>query len=483
MKPIFFLLKGLLPAVVFSLILQVNAVSAEDKCAGQAGCRSGWVGLSTNDKSRISDFAENYKKFIAVSRTELTSVAEVLKLVKSAGFKPWPADEGKVVRGGRYYDVNRDRSIALIVVGDASPEEGLRIVGAHIDTPRLELKGRPLYGSGEFALFETSNHGGIVNFQWTNVPLALVGRIDKKDGSTVQVSVGLKPEDPVFIIPGLSPHVDKDLHTRTYRDAVALEELDPVVGHLPSPNGANVAGMVAGYLKLAYDIELADLVSAELALVPAHDPRDVGFDRALVGAYGQDDILSAYVAVRALLDAKTPKYTSVAWLVDNEEVGNVNNTGAASGYLKDLIRQIVAADAGDKYSELMLSRVMAKAKVVSADLNPGINPVWPSAWEEKNAPRLGYGVNLKLYGRGFNARSEYLAWFRNVLDQNNIPWQTATYKVGKAGGGTIGSDISDDNMDVIDIGIPLLSIHTPMSISSKVDIYNFYRTLGAFYAN
>jgi aspartyl aminopeptidase len=311
------------------------------------------------------------------------------------------------------------------------------------------------------------------------LPLALVGHVDKKDGTRVQVSVGLNEQDPIFIIPDLSPHVDHDYRERLNRDVILGEELDPLVGSI-ADDANSVANAVLAYLAGEYGIGEDDLVSAELVLVPAMAPRDVGFDRSLMAVYGQDDKLSSFTALRAVLEQNKPEYTSLAYLVDNEEVGNVNNTGANSTYLVDLISELIYRQRGSDYSDIDLRRALRRTKVVSSDVNPGIHPSYPTVWEVGNAPRLGHGVNLKLYGGGFNANSEFIAWNRAYLDDAGVAWQTATYK-GRASGGTIGRALSKDNMEVIDYGIPLLSIHSTYSVSSKVDVHMLYRAMGAFY--
>lgn len=439
---------------------------------------SSWLSLSDSEREEVERYATGYKDFLGRAKTELQFVAETIEWARAEGFEPLTNDS-ELTPGARFYDNNRDRAISLIVVGTDDFQDGFRVVGAHIDSPRLELKGRALYEKEGFALFQTNYHGGIKNYQWTSIPLALVGRIDKKDGTTETISVGNAPGEPVFIIPELSPHVDLDLRDRTSRDVIASEELDPIVGHIPGEDG--VKQLITDYLESAYGVEMDDFVSAELALVPAYAPRDVGFDRGLMAIYGQDDRASGYAALRAIMDLDTPAKTSIAFLVDNEEVGNVNNTGASSTYLVDLMGRLLYARLGDEYSEHFLRRARRATKAISSDVNPGINPIWPGVWESGNAPRLGHGVNLKLYGRGFNANSEYIAWIRNVLDEAGVPWQVATYKVGKGGGGTIGGEMSDENMEVIDFGIPILSIHSPYSVSSKVDVYWLYRALHAFY--
>jgi aspartyl aminopeptidase len=442
--------------------------------------RSSWLSLTGDDRSRIEEHARGYKSFMKVAKTELSFVREAVRILREAGFREL-GDDARLAPGGRFYDVNRDRTLSVVAIGKRPLREGFHVVGAHIDSPRLELKARPLYEKEGFALFQTNYHGGLKTYQWTNLPLALMGRVDLKDGRTVWISVGNEADDPTFVVPDLSPHVDQDLRERTQRDVIAYEELDPLTGHVPDAEGS-VRNAVAGYLKSAYGVELDDLVSAELALVPALEPRDVGFDRGLMAIYGQDDRLSGYAALRAILDTPSPEHTAIAYLVDNEEVGNVNNTGADSTYLVDLMGRLLYAEMGDEFQDHWLRRALRATRVVSSDVNPGIHPMWPSAWEETNAPRLGHGVNFKMYGRGFNANSEYTAWIRKVLDDAGVPWQTATYKVGRAGGGTIGGALSDDNMEVIDFGVPVLSIHTPYSVSSKVDVFDLYRGMRAFFA-
>ena len=437
-----------------------------------------WVDLSAKERREVLAFAEDYKEFMRHAKTELSFVTEAVGIARKAGFREL-SHNSNLKPGGRFYDINRDRAITLIVVGSSDFIEGFRVVGAHIDSPRLELKGRPLYEKEGFALFQTYRHGGIKNYQWVNLPLALVGHVDKKDGSRVQISVGLDPDEPILIIPDLSPHVDRDFRERMNRDVIGGEELDPIIASLPD-EAHSVSNAVLAYFTAEYDIEEGDLVSAELALVPAMPPRDVGFDRSLMAMYGQDDKLSSYAALRAILEQDKPNKTVLAFLVDNEEVGNVNNTGAKSSYLVDLMSELIYRQRGDAYSDHDLRKALRNTKVVSADVNPGIHPIWPEVWEAGNAPRLGFGVNLKLYGGGFNANSEFIAWTRAYFDDAGIAWQTATYK-GRASGGTIGNSLSKDNMEVIDYGVPVLSIHSTYAVSSKVDVHMFYRAMNAFY--
>ena len=467
-----FLILGVLGVVLTPL----RAISQEEE---EPPPQPAWAELSDNQRRAVLAFAEDYKDFMSRAKTEISFVSEAVQVARAAGFRELTPNSN-LRPGGRFYDINRDRTLTLIVVGKNEFTDGFRVVGAHIDSPRLELKGRPLYEQEGFALFQTYRHGGIKNYQWVNLPLALVGHIDKKDGTRVDVSIGLDPADPILIIPDLSPHVDHDYRERPNRDVIMSEELDPIIGSIPNEE-FSVSDAVLSYLAEQYDIEEEDLVSAELVLVPAMAPRDVGLDRSLMAMYGQDDKLSSYTALRAIIEQDTPEFTALAFLVDNEEVGNVNNTGANSSYFVDLMSELVHRQLGDAYSDYDLRQALRNTKAVSSDVNPGIHPTYPDVWEAGNAPRLGFGVNLKLYGGGFNANSEFIAWNRAYLDAAGVAWQTATYK-GRASGGTIGKSLSKDNMEVIDYGVPVLSIHSTYSISSKVDVHMLFRAMDAFYS-
>jgi aspartyl aminopeptidase len=470
----------------FSLIMlllnsSLSISQSGDECIDNLDCQSSWVGLSDDDKEIVFAFAEDYKAFIHLARTELSFVEQAIIFAEANGFRELTPST-RLKAGAKVYEVNRDRTISLMVIGTESLQSGFHIVGAHIDSPRLDLKGRPLYEGSEFALFQTNYHGGIKFHQWTNLPLALMGRIDKKDGSTVPVSIGLNSDQPIFMIPELSPHVDRGRNSQTLGDFIGPEDLDPVIAHIPDQvEGGDVADQVLKYLANEYGVSRADLVSAELSLVPAGAPRDMGFDRGLIAAYGQDDRLASYAALRAIADVNNPEKTTMAYLVDNEEVGNRNNTGARSEYFADLLSRMLYSELGDAYREPLFRSALRQTKFISIDVNPGVNPANPGAWELGNAPKLGYGINLKLYGQGNTANSEFIAWTRKLLDDNQVPWQTVTYKVGSAGGGTIGGEFSSQNIEVIDFGVPLLSIHTPYAVSSKVDVYSLYQAAKAFY--
>lgn len=446
----------------------------------QLSTKSSWSQIDENDRQAVFQFAEEYKEFMTVAKTELTTVREVVALAEKNGFKRL-AENSSWRPGAKYYDVNRDRTISLIVVGKSKLTERVRLIGSHIDSPRLELKGRPLYESNGFAQFQTLYHGGIKKYQWVNVPLALMGRIDKTDGSTVWINIGNQPGEPIFIIPDLAPHVDRDYRNRTSRDVIRGEELDPLVGSIPDEEG-NVEKQIMVYLEKTYNIGRADFISAELALVPATRPADVGFDKGMVAAYGQDDRLCSYVAARASIAVKNPPYTTITFLVDNEESGSNNNTGANSDYLRGLLGRLLYLENPGQSSEFHLRKVLQKTQALSADVTTGVNPLFPGVQEYSNAAKLSQGVAIKLYGRGNSPNSEFTARFRQILEKEKIPYQTHTYKVDVGGGGTIGYFLSREGMEVLDCGIPLLSMHSTYSVSSKIDLWQLYRAFQAFYS-
>jgi len=442
--------------------------------------KSAWVLLSQAEREQAQDFSEDYKKYLHVARSALSSTRELVRRAHASGFTEFTKPE-QVKPGARLIIPNRDRSLILVVIGSEPITNGSHVVGTHHDSPHIELKGRPILPAGEFTLFKTIYYGGIKKYQWANRPLALIGRIDTTDGRTIDVSIGLNPGEPVFVIPDNAPHSDEELHNRKYTDVFHGEELEPVFGSIAGEN-SSATTEVTNLLMERFKIKEEDLVSAELSLVPTAQPADVGLDRGLVGAYGQDDRLSSFCAVRAILDLKgTPRYTAMAYLSNFEEVGSVNNTGARSQFLSTTFAQLIAAQRNNGYNDLDLRRALHNSLVISADTNDGINPIFPGTSEPTNAARVGYGVAIKLYGPGFNAPSEYTAQIRGLMERNNIPWQTHTYKVDEGGGGTIGLFMSMQDMQVIDLGVALLSMHAPFEMSSKADVWAFYRTMSVFY--
>jgi aspartyl aminopeptidase len=457
-----------------------GSVVAQDDEDAWAKKKQAWVLMNPLERGQADAFADDYKSYLNVARSALTSTREVMRRAKAAGFSEFTSP-AQVKPGARLIIPNRERSLIVAVIGSEPITEGSHVVATHQDSPHIELKGRPILPSEGFAMFKTIYYGGIKKYQWVNRPLALIGRIDTTDGRTVDVSIGLKPGEPVFVIPDAAPHSDKELRDRKYTDVIEGEELEPVFGSLGSAN-TSAATEVTKLLEDTYKIKEEDLVSAELSLVPVDAPADVGLDKGLIGAYGQDDRVSSFCAARAVMDLKgTPKYTAMAYLTNFEEVGSVNNTGAGSQFLNSTIAQLIGAQRGSAYNDLDLRRALHRSTVISADANDSINPIFPETSEPTNAARVGYGVTIKLYGPGFDAPSEFTAQIRGLMDRNNIPWQTHTYKVDEGGGGTIGGFLSREDMEVIDLGVPLLSMHSPYEMSSKADVWEFYRTMSAFY--
>jgi aspartyl aminopeptidase len=469
--------------ILAALALSATAGIADEPLApSPKGPKSSWLLLSAEQRKQVEAFAEGYKAYLRVAKSARLSNAELLRQARAAGFVDF-SPSVSVKPGTKLIFNDRDRAAVLVVMGAEPLEAGSRVIATHQDSPHINLKGRPVFAApGSLALFKTVYYGGIKKYQWSNLPLALVGRIDTTDGRHVDVSLGFAPTDPLFVIPDGAPHSDKLERNRLYADVLAGEELDPVAGSIPGEK-TSVAEEVSAAVRARFGVKDEDLVAAELELVPAMQPSDVGLDRGLVGAWGQDDKLSSYCAARAVLDLPgTPAFTSMVYLTNFEEVGSVNNTGAGSEFLFEAYTELLARKPGanESVSLVSLQRALRRAAVVSADTNDGINPLFPQNTEASNSASVGYGVTVKRYGAGFDANSEFTARVLALLNANGIPWQTHTPKVEVGGGGTIGGFFSARDMEVIDIGVPLLSMHAPYEMSSKVDVWNLYRFLRAF---
>ncbi len=469
-------------SVLIALTFYASLTFADEPTPPPAkGPKSAWLALSLEQRKQVDAFAEGYKAYLRVAKSARLSNGELLRQARAAGFVDFAAGT-PVKPGAKLLFNDRDRAAVLVVVGSEPLEAGSRVIGTHQDSPHINLKAKPVVPApGSIALFKTVYYGGIKKYQWSNLPLALVGRIDTTDGRHLDVSLGFGAGDPLFVIPDGAPHSDKPERNRLYADVLAGEELDPIAGSIPGER-TSVAEEVTAALRARFAIKDEDLVSAELELVPAMQPADVGLDRGLVGAWGQDDKLSSYCAAKALLDLPgTPTFTSMVYLTNFEEVGSVNNTGAGSEFLVEAYTELLARKAGsDAVSLLTVQRALRHAAVVSADTNDGINPLFPQNTEASNAASVGFGVTVKRYGAGFDANSEFTARVLALLTANGIPWQTHTPRVEVGGGGTIGGFFSARDMEVIDIGVPLLSMHAPYEMSSKVDVWNLYRFLRAF---
>lgn len=441
---------------------------------------SAWLRLSPADHQQVMSFGEEIKSFLNAARQNQMAVAELIRQAQAHHFVEYTPGMA-LPPGTRFYVSNRGRALLLGIVGTQGGAQGFRFIDAHVDSPWLDLKANPLVEKHGFVLFHTLTHGGLKRYQWVNRPLSLTGHIDRVDGTRVQVAIGLKPGDPVFVIPDVAPHVDRPFRSRTYTEVLSPEEMLPVAANEPLQNG----GVMAQALKQLFDlyhITPEEFVSAELILTPAEPAADVGLDRSMIGAYGQDDRLNAFIAAHSLMTlAATPRKTSLVFLANNEEVGGVNNTGAESEFLNSMMTHLLSLELGARFTATSLRQAKDATEVISADCNTGINPNFPQVQEPDNAARLGYGVTIKRYGHGFDANSEYLVRFLRLFDEQKIAWQTSTYMESVGGGGTDGGIYSRQNMEVIDLGIPLLSMHSPYEASSKVDAWEMFRAMQGFF--
>lgn len=448
--------------------------------SGKVAAKSAWLAISPDERTQVFAFAEPFKDYLRHAKSASLSEAELIRLAHSAGFADFTSP-AQVTPGARLILNNRGRAALFAVIGSDPIESGSRMVAAHQDSPHINLKARPIVNApGSVALLKTIPYGGIKRYQWANLPMALVGRIDTVDGRHIDVNIGFAPGDPVFVIPDAAPHSDRLLRTRTYTEVFSGEEMNPVIGSIPGPD-STVADEVMAALRQRYKIREEDLVAAELELVPATQPADVGIDAGLTGSWGQDDKLSAYTATRSLFDLKgTPRKSAFAYITNFEEVGSVNDTGAGSQFLDSAFTALIDAQAKPA-TALEVRNALAHAQVLSADTNDGVNPIFPQNSENSNAAIVGYGVAIKRYGAGFDPNSEFTARILHLLDANHIAWQTQTPKVDVGGGGTIGGFLSMRNMEVLDVGIPLLSMHSTYEMSSKVDLWSYYKFMLAFF--
>ncbi len=470
---------GLLLLALFVPIVGSGAQQYAHPDGSVAG-KSAWLMLSPEQKAQVFQFAEPYKSYLRQARSSGLSTSEFLKLAKESGFVEFTSPV-QVTAGARLIIPNRDRAFVLVIIGSDPIESGVHMIATHQDSPHINLKSRPvIQAPGSIALLKTTLYGGLKKYQWSNLPLALVGRIDTIDGRHLQVDIGFAPGDPVFVIADAAPHSDKLQQGRTYANVLAGEEMNPVAGSIPGKNGS-VTEQVMNTLRTRFKIRDEDLVAAELELVPATMPADVGFDKGLTGSWGQDDKALSYAAVRSILDSKgTPKKTAMVYVSNFEEAGSINNTGAVSQFIDTVFTELMDAQ-GKGVSSLQVRHAFHNTEVLSADCNDGVNPLFPQNSEDSNAAVVGYGVTIKKYGAGFDPNSEFTARIIAILDKNGLAWQTQTPKVEVGGGGTLGGFLSARNMEVLDVGIPLLSMHSPFEMSSKADHWLIYRFFGSFY--
>ncbi|MDG2090807.1 MAG: aminopeptidase 1 [Gammaproteobacteria bacterium] len=467
----------------FRLFILIAAVSVLTTPLLAQEFSSAWLNVDQREQAQVMQFAEEFKDFMAVARSEMWFVREGVELAEAEGFRAWApnTDASAMIPGSRWYAINRDRTLVLFIIGDTPITDGIRIVNTHIDSPRLEFKTIPFRNRNGVVTIDTQVHGGIKNYQWVNIPLGIIGRVDKVDGSTIWVEIGMDEDDPILLITDLAPHVDADYRSRTQRDVIATEELEPIIASLPVDNDSEFdlpSGRLLAILENQYGIQADDLLSADLQIIPVTRPRDVGLDRALVAAYGQDDRSTAYLSLRAIADVDVPAQTIFAYAVNNEETASWN-TGVNSEWFNTLIAELINSTAGS-FSDLDLRRTYAQSKVLVSDTTTALNPLFPSPQNPVLTSRLGYGLVVKEYGAGREANSEYFAYIRGVFDDADINWQTHSYDSGY-GGGTIAAWFAGQNMDVIDVGIGIVSMHSPYEMSSKIDLWELYGGFKAFY--
>ena len=448
--------------------------------------QSVWKKYNGNYKE-IMDFAEDYKDFISFGKTERLCVKKTLQILEEKGFVDVETKKD-LKPGDKVYSVNKNKNVAIFVIGKKPLNEGLRILGAHIDSPRMDLKQNPLYEKEGFALLDTHYYGGIKKYQWVTIPLALHGVVCKKDGSTIEVAIGEEPNDPVLGIGDLLIHLSADQMQKTAAKLIEGEDLDVTVGSIPELNAdkVSVKQNILRILKEKYDFEEEDFLSAEIEVVPAGPARDYGLDRSMVAGYGHDDRSCAYTSLRAVVDTTVQEYTTCCILVDKEEIGSVGATGAQSLYFENLIAKLCRL-AGSNEALFDARLALANSKMLSSDVSAGVDPLFVGVNEMKNACHLGEGIVFNKYtgSRGKSgsndANPEFIAWVREALDSRNVCFQTAELgRVDQGGGGTIAYILGNYDMNVLDAGIAVLNMHAPMEIVSKADVYEAYVAYKAF---
>ena len=452
--------------------------------------KNAWLKFDEKGRLDIFNFCEGYKNYMSVCKTERESVLEAIRLAEEKGYKDLNLviKNGETLKSGdKVYLNNKDKALVLFLIGNEPIENGMRIIGSHVDSPRLDLKQHTLYEDGQMALMDTHYYGGIKKYQWIALPLAIHGVVIKKDGTKIDVVIGEDDNDPVVGISDLLVHLSSEQLQKKANEVIHGEDLNVLVGNIPL-EGEDKDAVKANILKLLkdkYDFEEDDFISAEIEVVPAGKARDLGLDRSMVMAYGQDDRICAYTSLMALLDLDKVEKTSVVLLVDKEEVGSQGATGMHSRFFENAVAELM--DRLGEYSELKLRRALSNSSMLSADVTAAFDPNYASAYERKNTAYFGRGLVFSKYtgARGKSgcndANPEFIAWLRNIMDKNNISYQTAELgKVDQGGGGTIAYILAEYNMEVIDCGVALQNMHAPWEVSSKVDIYETMRGYRTF---
>lgn len=445
--------------------------------------QSAWARFSAEDRRNMEEYSTAYRQFLDTARTERLTAKEILRQAKEAGFKPLSAYT-ELKPGDKVYWDQKGKSVILAVIGSEPLEKGMKIVGSHIDCPRLDLKAMPVMEKNKIVYFKTHYYGGILKYQWVCMPLSLIGVVYTADGRQIDISIGEDPNDPVLFINDLLPHLGKDQAAKKLTEAITGEMLMPLVGTYSEEE--TTKPQIMKLLKDKYGIEEEDFASAELEIIPAQKSREAGLDRSLIMSHGHDDRVCSYGNLAAILKAAPGSKTQVALFADKEEIGSVGNTGVHSSYFLDFTAEMLALQGHTE--ELYLRRTMRHSEVLSADVSAAFDPVFADAYEETNAAKLGYGICLCKYtgARGKSgsndANAEFLAKVRSIFNNANVPWQVGELgKVDQGGGGTIAYIMADWGCDVVDCGVAMHSMHAPLEIVAKADAYCGYLAYKAFF--
>ncbi|HOV27019.1 MAG TPA: aminopeptidase [Pseudobacteroides sp.] len=453
-----------------------------------------WEKIDEKEKELVFKFSEGYKKFLNSSKTERECAAFTVKMAEEKGFVSIDSlgKDNKLTPGMKVYQVNRNKSVVLAVIGKKGLENGVNIVGAHIDSPRIDLKQNPVYEDTGMVLLKTHYYGGIKKYQWVTIPLALHGVVVKVNGDVVDVNIGEEDNDPVFTITDLLPHLAQDQMQKKMSEAITGEGLNVLFGSIPYDDDKVKDKVKLNILKLLndkYGITEEDFVSADLEIVPAFKASDVGLDRSFVGGYGQDDRVCSYAALDAILNTNDVDKTAICLLTDKEEIGSMGNTGAQSVFFENFLAKICFLST-DNYNDIILRSCLSNSTMLSADVNSGVDPNYEGVQDKRNASYMGKGIILQKYtgsrgkAGGSEANPEFIAKLRKIFNENNISWQTGEIgKVDKGGGGTIAQFLANLGVEVIDCGVAVLSMHSPFEITSKIDIYTMAKAYNVFYKN
>lgn len=453
---------------------------------------SAWTKLTKTEKKFVFEFSDQYKVFLDNSKTERKSVEEIKKQAISNGYidiEQVLSGKVKLKKGLKLYGINRGKSIVLMVIGKEKLEKGMNIVGGHIDSPRLDLKQVPFYEDTDIAMLKTHYYGGIKKYQWASTPLAIHGVAIVKGSKTIEITIGEDESDPVFFISDLLPHLAKDQMQKKASEFIEGESLNLIIGNIPVEDKDakdKVKENVLKIIKDKYGIIERDFLTAEFEVVPAGKARDVGIDRSMISSYGHDDRVCSYAGMRSIFDIGIPSLTAVGMFMDKEEVGSQGNTGSKSMYFENIIAELINLQEDD-YSDIYVRRSFMNSKVLSADVCSAYDPNYKNAFDKSNTGFIGYGLQVTKYtgSRGKSscndANAEFLGEIGDIFDTNDVVWQTGELgKVDQGGGGTIAYILANSGAEVVDCGVPMLSMHAPYELVSKVDVYMAYKGYKSF---